>query len=301
MDSLNYRHLYYFWVVAKEGGFSRAADRLGMAVQSIGPPVRELERYIGFQLLKPVGRGVMLTDAGKAVYQQAEVIFHLGQSLLEQIRHGNNGPEIRLAVGLSDGISKLAAHELLGPVLRTPGLHLTCHEGEAEQLIAEVALHKLDLILAGQSAPLNPNLRLVSRRIAYSSVDWYGTATVIGRHARKNFPASLSQIPVLMPTGHSSLRTSLELWFESLGIKPRIVGEFEDSAMMMVFAARDLGVFPISRLGLHDLELVKGLQLLGATDVHEEVHAIYARRGGHHPLVRQIVGLSGDAGAGHGP
>lgn len=292
MDSLNYRHLYYFWVVAKEGGFSRAAERLGMAIQSISPPVRDLERTIGYQLLKPEGRGVVLTEAGKTVYQQAEQIFHLGQSLLERVHHTGSGQEIRLAVGLSDGISKLAAHAVLETVLKAEGLRLTCHEGEVEQLIAEVALHRLDLVLAGQSAPLNPNLRLVSRRVAHASVDWYGSAAILKKFGRKAFPHSLATIPVLMPTGHSPLRTSLDLWFEGLGIVPNVVGEFEDSAMMMVFAARDMGVFPISRLGLHDLELVKGLQLLGVTDVQEEVHAIYARRGGHHPLVRRIVGLT---------
>src|SRR3989338_1272235 len=161
---LNYRHLYYFWMVAKEGGFARAADRLNMAVQTISAQVRELEKSLGHQLLKPSGRGVALTEAGQAAFAQAEKIFQLGQAIPDEVREAASGKVARLAVGFSDGISKLAAHALLKPVLGTPNLRLVCHEGEFEQLLSELALHHLDLVLAGQEAPRNPNLRLTSER-----------------------------------------------------------------------------------------------------------------------------------------
>lgn len=171
---LNYRHLHYFWVVAQAGGFSRAAERLGMAVQTISAQVRELEQALGHQLLKPAGRGVVLTEAGQAAFARAEAIFQLGQGLPDEVRQAASGPVVRLAVGLSDGISKLAAHTLLAPVLAEPHLRLVCHEGEFEPLLGELALHHLDLVLAGQAAPRHPTLRLGSERLAEAPVDWWG-------------------------------------------------------------------------------------------------------------------------------
>ena len=287
---VNYRHLHYFWVVTKEGGFARAAERLDMAVQTISAQVRELEKALGHQLLKPAGRGVALTEAGHAAFARAEEIFQLGQGIADEVRAAASGQVARLAVGLSDGISKLAAHALLEPVLATPQLRLVCHEGEFEQLLGELALHHLDLVLAGQPAPRNPNLRLVSERLVESPVEWYGPAPLAGKSGRSGFPHNLNELPVLLPTGHSPLRLTLDHWFANQGLRPRIVGEFEDSALMAVFAARGLGVFPVSRLGAGDVGLMRGLRLLGRSEgVYEEVHAIRSRRGQHHPLVKQVL------------
>jgi LysR family transcriptional activator of nhaA len=287
---LNYRHLHYFWVVTKEGGFARAAERLDMAVQTISAQVRELEKSLGHQLLKPAGRGIALTEAGQAAFARAEEIFQLGQVIADEVREAANGKVARLAVGLSDGISKLAAHALLAPVLATPQLRLVCHEGEVEQLLGELALHHLDVVLAGQAAPRNPNLRLTSERIAESPVEWYGPAALVHKTERDRFPQSLNDLPLLLPTGHSALRSTLDRWFESEGLSPRIVGEFEDSALLAVFAARGLGVFPVSSLGADDIGLMRGLRLLGRSDgVKEEIHAIRSRRGQHHPLVLQLM------------
>jgi LysR family transcriptional regulator, transcriptional activator of nhaA len=293
MSTLNYRHLHYFWVVAKEGGFARAAERLDMAIQTVSAQVRELEKSLGHQLLKPAGRGVVLTDAGQAALARAEEIFQIGQTIPDAVREAASAPVARLVVGLSDGISKLAAHALLGPVLDTPGLRLVCHEGEFEQLLAELALHHLDLVLAGQGAPPNPNLRLSSERLVATPVDWYGPTALVRAAGIKDFPHSLADLPVLLPTRHSVLRGTLDLWFESIGVRPTVVGEFEDSALLAVFAARGLGVFPVSRLGAGDVGQMRGLRLLGRCDeVREEIHAIRSRRGLHHPLVRQVMGLA---------
>ena len=287
---LNYRHLYYFWVVTKEGGFARAAERLDMAVQTISAQVRELEKALGHQLLKPAGRGIAMTEAGQAAFARAEAIFQLGQLIPEEVREAASGKVARLAVGLSDGISKLAAHALLSPVLATPTLRLLCHEGEFEQLLAELAMHHLDLVLAGQPAPHNPNLRLTGERLVESPVDWYGPLALVHKGAVAGFPQSLAGMPVLLPTGHSALRPRLDRWFDAQGLRPHIVGEFEDSALLAVFAARGLGVFPVSRFGAADVALMRGLRLLGRCDgVLEEIHAIRSRRGQHHPLVMQVV------------
>lgn len=287
---LNYRHLHYFWVVTKEGGFARAAERLDMAVQTISAQVRELEKALGHQLLKPAGRGVALTEAGHAAFARAEEIFQLGQHLPDEVRAAASGKVARIAVGLSDGISKLAAHALLEPILGQPHLRLVCHDGEFEQLLGELALHHLDLVLAGQGAPRNPNLRLTSDRLVDAPVDWHGPGALVGPSECERFPQCLNDLPVLLPTGHSALRQTLDHWFDTQGLRPRIVGEFEDSALLAVFAARGLGVFPASRLGADDIGLMHGLRWLGSSpEVKEEIHAIRSRRGQHHPLVQQVM------------
>ncbi|MEJ2894788.1 LysR family transcriptional regulator [Bordetella avium] len=285
---LNYRHLYYFWAVAKEGGFARAAERLDMAIQTISAQVRELERSLGHQLLKPHGRGVALTEAGEAAFARAEEIFQIGQSLADEVRAAASRPIQRLAIGLSDGISKLAVHALLQPVLDTPDLRLICHDGEVDELLGELARHHLDLVLTGQGAPPNPNLRLSSERLVSSPVDWYGPVRWTRRNDVSGFPQTLARLPVLLPTRHAVLRQTLDRWFEEQGIVPHVVGEFEDSALMAVFAVRGLGVFPLSRLGGEGL--LNNLRLLGRCDgAHEEIHAIRNRRGQRHPLVQRIL------------
>jgi len=303
MSMLNFRHLYYFWIVVQEGGFSRAAERLGMAVQTVSMQVRDLEKALGHQLLKPAGRGVALTDAGQAAFARADEVFHLGQRITDEVREAASTSTVRLSVGLSDGISKLAAHALLEPVLVTPQLRLVCHEGEFEELLSELALHQLDVVLAGQAAPPNPNRRLHSERIARSTIQWFGPTTLVKKAARDQFPQSLAHLPVLLPTSHSPLRAALDQWFHAIHVRPRVVGEFEDSALLAVFAARGLGVFPVSELGAKDVSLVRGLRQLGSSpEVAEEVHAIWSRRGQNHPLVRQLLaGGQGPDDRGKGP
>jgi LysR family transcriptional activator of nhaA len=170
--------------------------------------VRELEKALGHQLLKPSGRGVALTEAGQAAFARAEEIFQLGQVIPDEVRQAASGQVARLAVGFSDGISKLAAHALLEPVLGTPHLRLVCHEGEFEQLLSELALHHLDLVLAGQAAPRNPHLRLSSERLVDAPIDWYGPVRLIGKLERDRFPQSLNDLPVLLPTRHCARRWS---------------------------------------------------------------------------------------------
>ena len=290
MTTLNYRHLYYFWVVAKEGGFARAAERLDMAIQTISAQVKALEQELGHQLLKPAGRGVTVTDAGQAVLARAEEIFQLGQLIPEEAAAAASGQIARLVVGLSDGLSKLAAHVLLKPILDTPALKLVCHEGEVDDLLAELALHRLDLVLACQAPANNSSLRLSSERLMVSRVDWYGPTSMVHKAQIDAFPASLGDLPLLLPTAHAAMRARIDRWLEANRITPRIVAEFEDSALLSLFAAQGLGVFPVTALGATDLAAMRGLRLLGQSDnLQEEIHAIRSRRGLHHPLVLQIL------------
>ena len=288
---LNYRHLHYYWVVVQEGGFARAAERLDMAVQTISAQVRELEKSLGHQLLKPAGRGVAMTEAGQAAFARAEEIFQLGSTLQDEVREAASGSVARFAVGFTDGISKLAAHAILAPVLDTPSLRLLCHEGEAEQLLAELAHHHLDLVLSSQPAPHNSNMRLSSERLLASPIDWYGPASIVRKSAVDQFPQSLAALPVLLPTGHSSLRSRLDRWLEAEEIRPRVIGEFEDSALMALFASRGMGVFPLAAFGAERSDpMHRSLRWLGRSpDVKEEIYAIVSRRGRHHPLTQRIL------------
>lgn len=290
MPPLNYRHLYYFWVVAKEGGFARAAERLDMAIQTISAQVKALEQDLGHQLLRPAGRGVVVTDAGQAVFARAEAIFQIGQAIPEAAAAAATGQTMRLAVGLSDGLAKLAAHVLLRPVLDTPSLRLVCQEGEVDELMAELALHRLDLVLACQPPGHQSSLRLSSERLMVCTVDWYGPSALVHKAQVEGFPASLGDLPLLLPTSHAAMRGRIDRWFEAHQITPRIVGEFEDSALLSLFAAQGMGVFPVTTLGAADLDAMRGLRFLGRSEgLHEEIHAIRSRRGMHHPLVQRVL------------
>ena len=289
MSTINYKHLYYFWVVAKEGGFARASEHLDMAIQTISTQVRELEKSLGYQLLKPYGRTVALSDSGIVAFKLAEEIFQIGQKIPQAIKEAASVKSLRFAVGLSDGISKLAAHAILGPILSAPHLQLVCHEGEFNELLTELALHHLDVVLAGHSAPHNPNLRVSSQLVLSSSISWYGPSSMVHKSECENFPHSLNRLPALLPTHHSPLRAAIDRWFEANDLSPRVVGEFEDSALLSVFAAKGLGVFPVSLAGAEDVGMTKGLKLLGQTDVKEDIYATYTRRSRHHILVQQLL------------
>ena len=290
MSKVNYRHLYYFWVVAKEGGFARASERLDMAIQTISAQVKALEQELGHALFKPAGRKMTLTDAGQAVFVRAETIFQLGESIPDAVTLATATPVTRLAVGMSDGLSKLASHALLRPILNTPSLKLTCHEGEVEQLMGELALHELDLVLACQPPAKDTDQRLTSDRLMICPVDWYGSAPVVRRMAGAPLMECLARAPLLLPTPHSGLRARIDRWFESHQLAPHVVGEFEDSALMALFAAQGMGVFPLAALGAEQLAPGLRLRPLGRSEgLYEEIHGIRSQRGLHHPLVMRIL------------
>ena len=285
----NYRHLHYFWVVAKEGGISRAAERLGMAVQTVSTQVRELERSLGHALLKPAGRGLVLTEAGLAAMRQADQIFQLGEQLPAAVREAVSSPGVRLAVGISDGLPKLAVRRLLQPVMDEPNLRLLCHEDEFEGLLADLALHRLDVVLADRAAPPNPNLKVYSHSLGSSALAWYAPKA-LHASARRGFPHSLAEVPVLLPTTHSAVRGRIDHWFERIGVRPRVVGEFEDSALLATFGAAGMGVFPAAEL-IHDkLTSRYDVKRLGPCDgVEEHFFAMGTDKKVLHPLVQRLL------------
>jgi len=285
----SYRHLYYFWVVAREGGISRAAARLGMAVQTVSTQVRELEKSLGQSLLKPAGRGLVLTEAGQAALRQADQIFALGEQLPTLVRDAVSAPQLRLAVGISDGLPKLAVRRLLQPVIDTPNLRLLCHEDEFDGLLADLALHRLDVVLADRAAPPNRNLKVYNHPMGSSALAWYAPPALLAA-ARQDFPRSLAQLPVLLPTSHAAVRQRLDAWFERHALRPRVVGEFEDNALLVTFGAAGMGVFPAPELLDDKLQSRYEVQRVAACDgVDEQFFAIAAEKKVLHPLVQRLL------------
>jgi LysR family transcriptional activator of nhaA len=286
---LNYRHLYYFWVVAKEGGMARAAARLDMAVQTVSAQVRLLEQSLGYSLFKPAGRGIALTEAGVAAMTHADQIFQLGEQLTAAVRDAATGGGMRLAVGISDGLPKLVVRHLLQPALHDPRVRLLCHEDEFDRLLADLALHKLDAVLSDQPAPPNPNLRLYGHKLGEAALAWYAPAE-LAKKSKAAFPDCLNELPVLLPTPHAAVRARLDQWFERHHLRPRIAGEFEDSALLAAFGRSGMGAFPASRWSHEELLQDKRVRLLGEMpEVLEHFHLISAERRIHHPLVQQLV------------
>ena len=288
----NYKHLYYFWVVAKEGGITRAADKLDMAVQTVSAQVRELERSLGYALLKPAGRGLVLTDAGLAAMQQADQIFQLGEMLPTKVRDAVSSPTVRLAVGISDGLPKLVVQRLLQPAMAEPNLRLLCHEDELDDLLGDLALHRLDVVLSDRPAPSNANIKLYNHALGTSGISWYGNAKLV-QQAKKKFPASLADVPVLLPTAHAAVRGRIDHWFEQHGVQPRIVGEFEDSALLKTFGESGMGVFPAAEWVHDELLAHYDVQKLGACGhVKEHYFAIGTEKKVQHPLVQRLLQIS---------
>lgn len=285
----NYRHLYYFWVVAKEGSMSKAAERLNMAIQTISAQVHELEKSLGYLLLKPAGRGLALTESGFAALAIADQIFLLGEKLPEAVRDAASSPKTKITVGVSDGLSKLVTRQLLEPILEKNDVRLIAHEGEFEDLLADLALHRLDIVFADRPAPANKNLHVYSEELIKSKLAWFGPRQVLDQ-TKQAFPQCLNDLPILLPTSHSTVRHLIDQWFIQNGIKPNIAGEFEDSALLQTFAASGLGVFPAGQIIEKDLKATYNMDMIGnCENMHEYFYAIRSEKKIQHPLIEAII------------
>lgn len=295
---LNYHHLYYFWVVAKQGGMARGAERLDMALQTVSAQVRALEQSLGHALLKPSGRALALTDAGEAALAYADQIFQLGAELPAAVRDAATGQGIRLRVGISDGLPKLVVRHLLRPAVDDGGVRLLCHEDEFEGLLADLALHRLDVVLSDRAAPANPNLRLYGHKLGEAPLSWFAPKAMVSKRM-KAFPACLADLPLLLPTKHAEVRPRIDQWLEREGLRPRVVGEFEDSALLAAFGRTGMGAFPVSRWSREDLMADRSVVLLGdSPELTEAFYLISAERRIQHPLVQRLLkAASEDAGA----
>jgi len=205
------------------------------------------------------------------------------------VRDAATGQGLRLAVGISDALPKLVVRHLLQPALTDRGVRLLCHEDEFDRLLGELALHRLDAVLSDRAAPANPNLRLYSYALGEAPLAWFAPVAM-AKDATQPFPACLADMPLLLPTGHSAVRLRLDQWFERQGLRPQVVGEFEDSALLAAFGRSGMGAFPASRWSRDELLKDSSLQLLGdSPELVEHFFLISAERRIQHPLVQRLL------------
>jgi LysR family transcriptional regulator, transcriptional activator of nhaA len=288
LNDLNYHCLYSFWLVAREGTIAQACRKLFLAQPTVSGQLRALEKSLGKKLFTRAGRGLVLTDAGQVVYRYADEIFHLGEELLQSVNGHAARLPLRLVVGVADVLPKLVVYRLLQPALAFPDLRLICREGKTDPLLAELSLHRLDLVLS--DAPLNPALsvRAFSHLLGECSVTIVGPQRIVDRY-REGFPKSLDGAPFFLPTENTVLRRSLDDWFSAHGICPAICAEFEDSALLKSFGREGAAAFAIPTAVEEDVCRQFNVQVIGRVDaIRERFYAISVERRIKHPGVLAI-------------
>lgn len=289
-ERLNFKHLRYFWAVAKEGSVTRAAARLGMTPQTISGQIALLEGSLGTALFAPQGRGLTLTDSGRAALKYADQIFQLGEELQETLGEARADEKLRFTVGISDALPKHIAYRLLAPALTLQRkVRLVCFDGHFDALLAELALQRLDVVLTDRPASTGGNLRVYSHALGQCSVSIVGSATLASRYA-EGFPASLDGAPMLLPTRGNILRSRLDQWFEAHDLRPDIVAEIADSALLKTFGDQGLGLFPILSLSVADLAEQFSVTAIGEiAEVQEQFFAISNERKIRHPALEAML------------
>ena len=289
MDWINYHHLLYFYTVAREGSIARAAKQLRLTQPTVSVQIRALEDALGEKLFLRSGRSLLLTEIGHIVYRYAEEIFALGRELTDTLKGRPRGRPVHLRVGITESMPKMIAYRLLEPALRLEQeVHLICREGKAQQLLAELMMHGLDLVLS--DVPAGPDLRIraFNHLLGECGTTIFGTRTLVDR-LRKGFPKSLDGAPFLLPTSATTMRRSLDQWFEEQSIRPRIVGEMDDSALIKVFGAAGAGLFPAPSVIENEIQRKYGVCTLATIDgVRERFYAISAERKLRNPAVVAI-------------
>jgi LysR family transcriptional activator of nhaA len=290
MDWLNYHHLLYFWTVAREGSISRASARLRLSQPTISAQVHALEASLGERLLARSGRGLVLTDVGQLVSRYADEIFDKGREMQDALKGRPTGRPLRLVLGIADVLPKLIALRLIEPALAlAEPVQLVCREDNPEHLIAELSTHALDLVLA--DAPIGPAVRVraFNHLLGECGVSVFGTAR-LARRLRANFPASLDGAPFLLPMDNSALRRSLDQWFDAEGCRPKVVGEFEDNALLEVVAQTGAGVFAGPTAIEREIRQQYGVSVIGRLDaVRARFYAISIERKLRNPAALAIA------------
>jgi LysR family transcriptional activator of nhaA len=290
MEWLNYHHLLYFWTVVREGGVVRAAEKLRLSQPTVSAQVKALEARLGEKLFTRVGRRLVPTDVGQVVYRYADEIFSLGRELLDTVQGRAPGRPMRLVVGVADVLSKQIAYRLLAPALELPGpVRVICREARAESLLAALALHEVDLVLADTPVPPTVHVKAYSHLLGESDVTCFAAPALAAR-LRRRFPHSLTGAPMLLPGEGTVVRRQLEDWFQATGIRPAIVGEFDDSALMKAFGEQGTGAFVGPTAIAAEIRRQYRVAPVGGIDsVRERFYAISYERRIKHPAVVAIA------------
>ena len=293
---LNYQHLLYFWSVVRTGSLTRACEELALSAPTISAQLRTLEARLGEKLLAKSGRTLVPTEVGRLVYGYANEIFGLGQDLLEALEHRPTARPLRLVVGIDDVLPKEIAYRLLKPALamKRP-VRVLCREGTLERLVAELAIHEIDVVLS--DAPITPslNVRAYSHSLGTWDALWMATPT-LAKTLRRGFPKSLDGVPVLLPTDDTAIRRSLDQWLEKQDVRPVMIGEFEDYAMLREFARGGHGFAPVPSMLEEQFRKEYGFARIGvASGVKGAFYAISVERKVKNPAVAAMTENARDA------
>lgn len=292
---INFRHLYYFWVVANEGGITRAAERLGLAVQTVSSQLTLLEQSLGKTLFAQQGRRLVLTEAGRLALGYADQIFLLGEQMQEALNEFDSG-RTRLTVGISDSLPKLSAYRMLESVTRMDRpVRIVCYEDQFEALLADLALHKLDVVLTDREVRAGATLKVFSHQLFDSEMVVVGTAALAQQYggADTGFPKNLNGAPFLLPARNNALRGKIDEWFVQHNVRPDVVGEFEDNALLNTFGRRGLGLFFAPAALADDVAEQFGAVRVGLVpSVREQFYMISSDRKIMHPAVEAILAAS---------
>jgi LysR family transcriptional activator of nhaA len=286
---LNFHHLLYFWATARHGGITKACEELHLTPQTVSAQIRSLERVIGERLFDRVGRRMELTETGRLVFRYADEIFSLGRELAETLRGHAPQRAVTLHVGMVDALPKLIAHHVLEPALGLEQpVRIVCQVGRTDKLLAVLATHELDVVLSDSPVPAGLRIRAYNHLLGECSVTFVGSEELAER-CRRKFPASLNGVPMLLPTADTPLRQALDRWLESNDIRPDVVGEFADSAVLKVFGQHGSGVFAVPTVVEAEVRRQYGVRKIGdVPEVTERFYAISVERKVKHPAVAAI-------------
>jgi LysR family transcriptional activator of nhaA len=289
MEWLNYHHLLYFWTVARQGSIARASAELRLAQPTISNQLKTLEATLGVKLFERQGRRLVLTDVGRTVLRYADDIFHTGRELQRAVKGLPTGQRPRLVAGVADVIPKRMAAILLQPAVDAqPDLVLVCREGPLPQLLAALALHEIDVVIADVPASEDVKVKAFTHRLGECGTTFFAAPRLAA--LRRGFPRSLAGAPMLLPSPGTALRRALDGWLSRVGVAPSVVGEFDDTALLEAFGARGLGVFAAPSVLEDDIRRQHGVGVLGrAEDVIASFYAISVERRLRHPAVVAVA------------
>ena len=290
MEYLNYHHLRYFWTVAKEGGLTKAAAKLHVSQPTISAQIQALEGVLGEKLLRRAGRNLALTDTGQQVLGFAEEIFSLGQDLLNAVKQRPTTRPLRLYLGVADALPKPVTCRIIEPVFHLPQpVQVSCGETRVTDLLLDLAAYRMVVVLADEPASSGVTPNVFNHFLGESDVT-FCAMPALATKLRRGFPKSLHRAPALLPMSDSGLRRSLEKWFQARGVRPRLVGEFEDPALVNILALQGLGFMAVPSIVAKELVGRYGFRVIGRSrECQQQFYAITAERKLTHPAVLAIT------------
>jgi LysR family transcriptional activator of nhaA len=290
MRHLNYSHLQYFWAVAREGSIAKASESLHVTPQTISGQLKLLDKAVGHPLFNRVGRRLVLSDMGEVVFEYADEIFSTGAELASVVRGNHMSGPKTLSLGIVSSLPKLIAERIVAPAMMAENpVRVRCHESSLEQLLSELAVHKLDLVLSDQPVPDGLGIKAYNHMLGESGMSFFSQRAHARRY-RARWPGSLNDAPLLLPSQHSALRRRLDDWFESHGLSPRIAGEFDDSALLKAFGEAGVGVFAAPTVIEEEICRMYRMSVIGRTDeIKERFYAISPERRLKHASVVLIT------------